>query len=122
MVKHASVLCGILVVQKQSLKKTNIFRHELELHFSIAVNSSSQHGERPLLVGTYVACGFEAENFEELVANMIYKAGNFTGSWLKKHNIACGSYMSEMYFPAKDVAYMEMWYPVIENVKMEGSL
>jgi len=74
-----------------------------------------------LPAGAYVVCGFEAENFEELVTNIIYKAGNFTGSWLKKHNIACGNYMPELYFPVKDVAYMEMWYPVVENTKLEDS-
>jgi len=75
-----------------------------------------------LSAGEYIICGFEAENFEELVTNIIYKAGSFAESWLKKHGIVCQSYMPEMYFPHNDVAYMEMWYPVAENNKTEGSL
>jgi len=71
-----------------------------------------------LPAGKYVVCGFEAENFEELVTNIIYKAGSFAWGWLKKHGISCGNYIPEMYFPAKDVAYMEMWYPATENMKV----
>jgi len=72
-----------------------------------------------LPAGEYVVCGFEAENFEELVTNLIYKAGSFAWGWLQKHGIVCGNFMPEMYFPHKDVAYMEMWYPANENTRME---
>jgi AraC family transcriptional regulator len=75
-----------------------------------------------LPAGEYVVCGFEAENFDELVTNIMYKAGSFASGWLKKHSIACENYMPEMYFPNTDVAYMEMWYPVGKNKKMEESL
>ncbi|MCL2619806.1 MAG: AraC family transcriptional regulator [Defluviitaleaceae bacterium] len=70
--------------------------------------------------GEYVVCGFEADNFEELVTNMIYKAGAFAKAWLEKHKVICQNYMPEMYFPYEDVAYMEMWFPIAENEKMEG--
>jgi len=63
-------------------------------------------------VGDYIVCGFEAENFDELVTNVIYKAGNFASSWLNKHGITCGNFMPEMYFPANEVTYMEVWYPI----------
>ena len=61
----------------------------------------------------YVVCGFEAEDFEQLVTNAIYKAGEFAMTWMKKHNITCQHFLPEMYFPHKtDVTYMEMWYPI----------
>jgi len=69
-----------------------------------------------LQVGAYVVCGFEAETFDDLVTNAIYKAGGFANSWMKKHKIICHHSMPELYFPEKtDMAYMELWYPINEN-------
>jgi len=78
---------------------------------AIPESECSNFDSLQLPAGEYVVCGFEAENFEELVTNLIYKAGSFAWGWLKKHGITCGNFMPEMYFPDNDVAYMEMWYP-----------
>ena len=66
----------------------------------------------------YVVCGFEAENFDELVTNIMYKATDFASSWLKKHGVECHNSMAEIYFPYKeDSAYMETWYPIKQAAK-----
>jgi len=79
----------------------------------------STHGDFiswTLHAAKYVVCGFETEDFEELVTNAIYKAGAFAEAWIKKHNIICQHSMPELYFPHKtDAVYMELWYPVNEG-------
>ena len=71
-----------------------------------------------LYPGPYVVCGFEAEDFEELVTNAIHKASNFATSWIKKHGIIFHHQMSELYFPSNtDTAYMELWYPINERAE-----
>jgi len=91
----------------------------LEGHFSYFAGKEETAGTvidgfhaMQLHVGAYVVCSFEAETFEDLVTNAIYKAGEFATLWIKKHNITCHLSMPELYFPEKtDTAYMELWYP-----------
>ena len=69
-----------------------------------------------LPAGEYVVCGFEAENFEELVTDSIYKASNFASAWLARHGLTCGDFQAEMYYKnTSDAAYMEAWYPIIKE-------
>jgi len=63
----------------------------------------------------YIVCKFEAESFEALVTDAIYKAGDYTFSWLKRHGVRCDNFVAELYFTDIDVACMEMWYPVKEE-------
>jgi AraC family transcriptional regulator len=67
-----------------------------------------------LPAGEYFVCGFEAENFEELVTVAINKAHNYSGMWQEKHGIAHGEFGAEMYYgpPSPESTYMEIWSPI----------
>jgi len=81
---------------------------------------SGDYAKWQLPQGSYIVCTFEAENFEALVTDAIYKAGDYTETWLKKKDFARGNFMAEMYTPCNcDFAIMEMWYP-ITDVNGEG--
>jgi len=45
-------------------------------------------------------CGFEAENFEQLVTITINKAVKYSGIWLEKHGLTMEAYSPEMYTTA----------------------
>jgi len=61
----------------------------------------------------YVVCGFEAETFGELVNNVIYKAINYSYSWVEKQSIKTDKFTVEFYYESKlDGAYMELWIPI----------
>jgi len=60
----------------------------------------------------YLICGFEAENFEELVTVALNKAIKYMGLWQSKHNLKHEDFGAEIYFNVPDeadAAYMEMW-------------
>ncbi|MCL2702641.1 MAG: AraC family transcriptional regulator [Defluviitaleaceae bacterium] len=61
----------------------------------------------------YIVCGFEAEDFEKLVTDTLYKAMNYSYAWIEKHGLEIDFFSAEFYYknPA-DTAYMELWYPV----------
>ena len=62
----------------------------------------------------YIVCGFEAENFEVLVTDAIYKAGRYCRDWCKNHGLICDGFVPELYYGSSpDSTYMEMWYPII---------
>jgi len=63
----------------------------------------------------YVICGFEAENFEILVTDAIYKAWKYSKFWLEKHGLAFekGAVSPEVYYPSlTGSSYMELWLAV----------
>lgn len=61
----------------------------------------------------YVVCGFEAENFEELVTTALNKAVKYSGLWLKQHDLTTGHYAPEVYYDSSpEGSYMELWLPV----------
>lgn len=61
----------------------------------------------------YVVCGFEAENFEQLVTVAINKAVKYSGLWLEKHGLTMDAYAPEMYYDSSpEATYMELWMPV----------
>lgn len=64
----------------------------------------------------YVVCGFEAENFEQLVTVAINKAVKYSGVWLEKHGLTMEAYSPEMYYDSSpDGIYMELWMPASEK-------
>ncbi|GAA0800091.1 helix-turn-helix domain-containing protein [Faecalicatena orotica] len=64
----------------------------------------------------YVVCGFEAENFEQLVTVAINKAVKYCRLWLEKHGLTMDEYSPEMYYNSlPDAVYMELWMPVSES-------
>ncbi len=69
-----------------------------------------------LPAGEYIVCGFEAENFEQLVTVAINKATKYSMLWLQKHGIVMDVYSPEMYYGStSDVTYMELWMPISSN-------
>lgn len=69
-----------------------------------------------LPVREYVICGFEAENFQELVTVALNKAIKYSGLWMKKHDLTMEMYSPEMYYDSSpEGSYMELWLPV-ENI------
>ncbi len=61
----------------------------------------------------YIICGFEAENFEQLVTLAINKAVKYSGLWLEKHGLIMDVYSPEMYYDSSpDAVYMELWMPI----------
>ena len=81
--------------------------------------ANADHGDYAtwqLPAGKYMVCTFEAEDFEALVTDAIYKAGAYTESWLKKKSIPRGDFIAELYTPCNvEYAMMETWYPIKEN-------
>lgn len=64
----------------------------------------------------YIVCGFEAENFEQLVTVALNKAIKYCGVWLEKHDLTMEVYSPEMYYDSSpDSTYMEVWMPVSEK-------
>lgn len=63
----------------------------------------------------YVVCGFEAQNFEELVTVAINKAVKYSALWLERHNLKMEEYSPEVYYDSSpDGRYMELWMPVVK--------
>ena len=61
----------------------------------------------------YIVCGFEAENFEQLVTVALNKAVKYSGLWLEKHRLTMDVYSPEMYYDSSpEGSYMELWMPV----------
>lgn len=64
----------------------------------------------------YIVCGFEAENFEQLVTVAINKAVKYCRLWLEKHGLTMDEYSPEIYYNSMpDAVYMELWMPVFES-------
>lgn len=65
--------------------------------------------------GECIICGFEAENFDILVTDVIYKAWKYSKIWLDKHGLVFdkSAVSPEMYYPnLPDSTYMELWLAV----------
>lgn len=66
----------------------------------------------------YMVTGFEAENFEELMATALNKAIKYGHIWEKNYGLKQGNFGAEIYyshtFTDPDAAYMEMWAQWIE--------
>lgn len=68
-----------------------------------------------LTEGEYVVCYFEAENFEDLVMNVLYKAQSYLfGVWLPKHQLTTEPYCVEYYTQhVEETSAMEIWVRLI---------
>lgn len=66
----------------------------------------------------YVVCGFEAENFQELVTVAINKAVKYSVRWIEKHGLTMDMYSPEIYYGSTpEATYMELWLPADEISK-----
>jgi hypothetical protein len=64
-----------------------------------------------LPIREYVVCGFESENYEQMIVGM-GKAMKYTGFWLKKHDLIADGFFPEMYYKSKsNIVYAELWIP-----------
>lgn len=67
--------------------------------------------------GTYLVCTFEAESFEALIMDALYKAQQYLFNvWLKSHNLTTEPWSIE-YYPQNtdEVTTMEVWVKPIEE-------
>ncbi len=66
--------------------------------------------------GKYVVCSFEAENFEALVIDALYKAQQYIyTTWLPKHKLLTDVFCAERYAShSPETTNMEIWIKLIE--------
>lgn len=69
-----------------------------------------------LPAGKYIVCSFEAENFEALVMDALYKAQQYVYNiWLSKHNMQTDVFCAERYAShSPDTTRMEKWLRLVE--------
>lgn len=67
-----------------------------------------------LQAGDYVACAFEAENFEVLVKEALNKARDYMlGVWLLNHRLEIEPFMAELYTDRSvNATMMEIWFKI----------
>ncbi len=65
--------------------------------------------------GEYVVCAFEAENFQALVMDALYKATQYIyGMWLPKHSIKTDMFSAERYKSHDSLTtQMEIWLKIV---------
>ncbi|MEA5015510.1 MAG: AraC family transcriptional regulator [Candidatus Limiplasma sp.] len=61
--------------------------------------------------GEYIVCAFEAEDFEHLVTDALYKAQRYVFEmWLPNHGLSCKPFAAERYANhSSDTTRMEVW-------------
>lgn len=76
-----------------------------------AAKTQSPYDQWTLQAGEYIACSFEAENFEKMVTSALDKAlGYLFGTWLPNHGLATQPYSAERYnTPANTSTTLEIW-------------
>ena len=69
-----------------------------------------------LPAGDYVVCSFEAENFDALVMDALYKAEQYLyGVWLPKHQLVTEPFCAERYQShSPETTTMEVWLKLAE--------
>lgn len=61
----------------------------------------------------YIVCGFEAEDFDQLVTVALDKALKYSGFWLEKHGLTMDAFSPEVYYNSSpESSYMELWMPI----------
>ena len=80
--------------------------------------ASAGYREWKLPEGEYIVCSFEAENFEALVMDALYKAQQyFYGTWIPKHKLQTEPFCAERYADhSPETGSMEIWAKVIQPV------
>lgn len=75
-----------------------------------------------LAPGRYLVCGFEAEDFMELVTVAINKAIKYSGRWMEEHGLTMDHYAPELYYDSSpEGSYMELWLPAVERTEDQES-
>ncbi len=94
-----------------------------EGYFSYFAGARSGQGEAPngfmkweLPPGKYVVCSFEAENFEALVMDALYKAQQYVyNTWLPKHNLQTDVFCAERYAShSSKTTSMDIWLKLMD--------
>lgn len=72
---------------------------------------------RTMPKGMYVVCTYEAENFDKLVTEALYKASQYLyETWLVNHQMIPESILIQKYFhPFEENCYIELWAKVKES-------
>lgn len=67
--------------------------------------------------GNYIVCEYEAENFDKLVSEALYKASSYVFEvWLPTHNIQTEGFLVQKYFnPRSESCYIELWVKIKDN-------
>lgn len=93
-----------------------------EGHFSYFAGAKSRLGNVPngfmnweLPPGEYIVCSFEAENFEALVMDALYKAQQYIyNTWLPNHKLQTEAFCAERYAShSPKTTNMEIWLKLI---------
>lgn len=93
-----------------------------EGYFSYFVGAKSSPEEVPsgfmtweLLPGKYIVCSFEAENFESLVMDALYKAQQYIyNTWMPNHKLQTEAFCAERYEShSPKTKNMEIWLKLI---------
>lgn len=71
----------------------------------------STHEMRTMPKGDYVVCSYEAENFDVLVNEALYKASRYLyDTWLAKNGLVPDDILVQKYFhPFQENCYIELW-------------
>jgi AraC family transcriptional regulator len=94
-----------------------------EGYFSYFAGAKSKQGEVPysfmnweLPLGEYVVCSFEAENFEALVMDALYKAQQYIhNTWLPNHKLQTEAFCAERYAShSPETTSMEIWLKLVK--------
>ncbi len=99
---------------------------EKEGYFSYFAGAKSKQGEScegfmnwELPEGEYIVCSFEAENFEALVMDALYKAQQYIyTTWLPRHNLLTDAFCAERYAShSPETKCMEIWLKIVNTTK-----
>jgi AraC family transcriptional regulator len=92
-------------------------------YFSYFAGARSSRGELPdgffdweLPLGEYIVCSFDAENFEALVMDALYKAQQYVyNTWLPNHKLLTEAFCAERYARhSAETTSMEIWLKLIK--------
>ncbi len=118
--------------QKETTLKLTVENEEIgvtypcleEGYFSYFAGAKSKTRDVPvgfmnweLPIGEYIVCSFEAENFEALVMDALYKAQQYIyNTWLPKHKVQTEPFCAERYEShSPETNKMEIWLKVSEG-------
>lgn len=79
--------------------------------------TSSGYKEWELPEGEYIVCAFEAEDFEALVMDVLYKAEQYLYNvWLPRHNLTTEPFCAERYAShSPETKKMEVWLKAVKQ-------
>lgn len=85
---------------------------------SLSSKSADGYSTWELSDGEYIVCTFEAEDFEHLVTDALYKAQNYVfQTWLPNHKLSSEPFAVERYEShSPDTTFMEVW---VKPIKIE---